>query len=259
MGSSSRRRPKCAWTAVRTSSGRPRSITVSAVRNGSIRTGPASKPRPRRIRPKCNQFRVRTVPGSGTDGAGEELPGARAAQPFEILLVFDDGTERRLDRRLVELHFPKRDQRAGPVQRLSNPGQLIEVEVPDATDERAHLAGQLFGHVRHTGRDDLVLAVDRRVVDPEVQTAALEGVVDLAGSIGGDDDRRRLVRLDGADFRNRDLEVGEQLEEESLEFIVRAIDFVDQQDRGCASIRLDRLQEWALDQELRAVDLALGL
>src|SRR5205814_9577058 len=72
MGSSSRRRPKCAWTAVRRSSGRPRSITVRVVRKGSMRTGPASKPSPRRMRPKCNQFRVRTAPGSGIDGSGEE-------------------------------------------------------------------------------------------------------------------------------------------------------------------------------------------
>src|SRR2546426_9485865 len=202
MGSSSRRRPKWAWTAVRKSSPRPRSITVRVVRNASMRTGPASKPRPRRTRPKCNQFRVRTVPGSGIDGPGEELPRARAAQPFEILLVLDHATECRLDGRLAEFHLAKGDERASPVQRLSDPGQLVEVEVPNTADERTHLAGQLLGDVRHAGHDDVVLAVHRGVIDPEVQAAALEGVVDLAGSIRGDDHRRRLVSLDGADLRN---------------------------------------------------------
>src|SRR2546423_8697124 len=202
MGSSSRRRPKCAWTAVRRSSGRPRSITVRVVRKGSMRTGPASKPRPRRMRPKCNQFRVRMVPGSGINGPGEALTRARAAQPFEIFLVLDDGTERCLDGRLAEFRLAKRDQGASPVQGLGNPGQLIEVETPNAADERAHLAGQLLGDLGHAGRDDLVLAIHGGVIDPEVQAAALEGIVDLAGSIRGDDHRRRLISLDGADLRD---------------------------------------------------------
>src|SRR5437867_819114 len=159
MGSSSRRRPKRAWTAVRRSSPRPRPITARVVRNASMRTGPAPKPRPRRTRPKCNQFRVRTVPGSGIDGPGEELPRARAAQPFELLLVLDPAADRGLDGRLTEFRLAKGDERASPVQRLSDPGQLVEVEVPNTADERADLAGQLRGDLRHAGHDDLVLAV----------------------------------------------------------------------------------------------------
>src|SRR5712691_11529652 len=103
-------------------------MTVRVVRKGSIRAGPASKPRPRRIRPKCNQLRVRTAPGSGIDGVGEELPRARAAQPFEILLVLHDGAERRLYGVIAELCLAECDQRAGPVERLRNTRQLIEVE-----------------------------------------------------------------------------------------------------------------------------------
>src|SRR5256885_5338850 len=110
------------WTAVRRSSARCRSITVNAVRNGSMRAGPASKPSPRRIRPKCNQLRVRTAPGSGIDGSGKKLPRARAAQPFEILLVLDHGAERRLHGGLAELRFAERNQRARPVERLGDSG-----------------------------------------------------------------------------------------------------------------------------------------
>src|SRR5256884_9149299 len=108
-----------------------------------MRAGPASKPSPRRIRPKCNQLRVRTAPGSGIDGSGEKLPRARAAQPFEILLVLDHRAERRLHGRLAELRFAERNQRAGPVERLGDPGQLVEVEAADASDERTDLAGQV--------------------------------------------------------------------------------------------------------------------
>src|SRR5438105_1397706 len=109
-GRSVGRRAKWTRTAVRRSLARPMSMTVSAVRKGSIRAGPASNPSPRRMRPKCSQFLVGIDPGSGIDGAGEELSRARTAQPFEVLLVFDDRAECRLDRGLVELDLPQGDQ-----------------------------------------------------------------------------------------------------------------------------------------------------
>src|SRR2546428_10284617 len=100
-----------------------------------MRAGPASKPSSRRIRPKCNQLRARTAPGSGIDGVGEELPRARAAQPFEILLVLHDGAERRLHGAFAELRLAERDQRAGPIERFRDAGQLIEVEAANPPDE----------------------------------------------------------------------------------------------------------------------------
>src|SRR5207248_9264030 len=108
--------------AVRRSSAQYRSMTVNAVRNGSMRAGPASKPSPRRMRPKCNQLRVRTAPASGIDGPGKKLPRARAAQPFEILLVFDHRPERRLHGGFAELGLAECDQGASPVERLGDPG-----------------------------------------------------------------------------------------------------------------------------------------
>src|SRR5205807_3248356 len=137
-------------------------------------------------------------------------------------------------------------------------GQLIEVEAADLSDEGADLAGQLGRHVRYPRRDDFVLPFHRRVIDPEIETATLEGIVDLARPVRGDDDGRRLVGLDRADLGNRDLEVGEQLEQEGLELIIGTVDFVDEQNRWSGPLALDRLQQRTLDQELMAVDLALG-
>jgi hypothetical protein len=45
-----------------------------------------------------------------------------------------------------------------------------------------------------------------------VKTAALQRIVDLAGAVRGDDDDRRLRRLDGAEFGDRDLEVAENFQ-----------------------------------------------
>src|SRR6202035_5030268 len=140
---------------------------------------------------------------SGTDGAREELPRARAPQPFEILLILDDGAQCRLDVGFGELGLPQRDQRARPVERLCNPGQLVELETSNAADERADLVRQLDGDVGQAGGDDLVLTIDRWVVDPEVEAATLEGIVDLPRPVRGDDDGRGLVGLDGADLGNR--------------------------------------------------------
>ena len=53
-----------------------------------------------------------------------------------------------------------------------------------------------------------------------------------------------------ADFRHGDLEVRQNLQQESLEGFVGAVQFVDQQHRRTAAPRLQRLEQGALDQEL---------
>src|SRR5579864_5051834 len=100
------------------------SMTVSAVRKGSIRTGPASKPSPRRIRPKCSQFLVSvvSVPDTGATSAvgsaSEKLAGACTPQALQVFLVLDDRAERRLDGCLVQLGLVEGHQRPGPIERL---------------------------------------------------------------------------------------------------------------------------------------------
>ena len=104
-------------------------------------------------------------------------------------------------------------------------------------------------------RDDLVFLLERRIVDPVVQAAALERVVDLAGPVRGQDDARRPLGPDRAELRDRDLEVRQDLEQVRLELLVGPVDLVDQQDRRNAVRRLERLEQRALDQELGAEDV----
>jgi hypothetical protein len=49
------------------------------------------------------------------------------------------------------------------------------------------------------------------VLDVEVEAAALQGVVHLAGAVRGEDGDRGPVGLYGADLGDRDREVGEDL------------------------------------------------
>src|SRR5690606_28758128 len=65
-----------------------------------------------------------------------------------------------------------------------------------------------------------------------------------------------LFGTDGPDLRDGDLEVREDLQQECLEFLVGAIDLVDQQYRRTLRVMLDRLQQGTLEQELVAEDVA---
>jgi hypothetical protein len=98
---------------------------------------------------------------------------------------------------------------------------------------------------------DLDLAGDVGVVEPEVEAAALEGVVHLAGAVGGEHHQRRLLRPHLADLRDRHRVLGEHLQEEGLELVVGPVDLVDEQHRGRG---LQRAQDRAGEQELGVVE-----
>jgi hypothetical protein len=63
----------------------------------------------------------------------------------------------------------------------------------------------------------------------------------------------RSLRAHRAALGDRDLEVGEEFEQERLEFLVGAVDFVDQQHGGVR--RAQRRQHRPLDQEIVAIDV----
>ena len=112
------------------------------------------------------------------------------------------------------------------------PGRLLHVArrasapPPSTTCTASDSDGAL-----HAPAHDLDLALRRRVVDPLVQAAALDRVVQVARAVGGQHDHRRVRRADRAELRDRHRGLGEQLEQERLEVVVGAVDLVDQQHR----------------------------
>ena len=64
------------------------------------------------------------------------------------------------------------------------------------------------------------------------------------------------MRRDRAQLRDRDREVGEELEQERLELVVGAVDLVDQQHD--LLVGLERLEQRPPQQELAAEELARG-
>ena len=226
----------------------------------SMRPGPTSRPASRSTRPKVTRWRVRASltrrrprprarasPSSASDGV--------VADEVEVLVVLQDGAERLLDDGRVELLAAEGDERLRPVDRLGHARRLGQVEVAQPGDERRRLGGQPLGHAGHAQAQDLDLALERRVRDPVKQAAALERVVQLARAVGGEDDRRAARRRDGPDLGDRDLEVGEHLEQEGLELVVGAVDLVDEQDDGL--LGGDRLQQRPADEELGPEELLL--
>ena len=91
----------------------------------------------------------------------------------------------------------ERVEGAGPVERLGDARWLEQVVAvgPQPLGERGRPARRGPWRPRaRTAADDRQLALEARVVDPVVEAAALEGVVELAGAVRGEDDDRRRGR-----------------------------------------------------------------
>jgi hypothetical protein len=106
------------------------------------------------------------------------------------------------------------------------------------------------------GPHDGQLALAFGVVEPVVQAAPLDRVVQLARAVAGEDGDRRRHGAHRADLGNADLVLAQVLQQEGLEGLVGAVHLVDQQ-HGAGFGRLQRLQQRAADQVAVLVDLAL--
>ena len=138
----------------------------------------------------------------------------------------------------------QQQERACPVDGLGDGGHLLQIQLAQILDEGDELAPEFRWNLRHAGVDDALLEVGVRKRDVQVQAATLQRVGNLAGVVAGEeDDGRVAVCLDGAYLGDRDLEVGEDLQQERLELVVGLVHLVDEQ--HAAFLLLQRLQERA--------------
>ncbi len=153
---------------------------------------------------------------------------------------------------------PERGQGGHPVDRLGDPGRLVDVEGADVADEPGRGLDQ--GHVRgrrgppQDGDDPLRL----RVLQPVVEAAPPERVVQLAAPVGGEHHDRRLLRDERAQLRHRHRSLAERLEQQRLELVVGAVDLVDEQHRRARAVVAHAAQDRPLHQELLAEQVRLG-
>ena len=146
-------------------------------------------------------------------------------------------------------------ERRRPVERLGDAGILEQPLAPEPLDEGDHLARQPLAGAGNLGAHDLELAGEIGVVDPVIEAAPLQRVVDFAGAVGGDDDDRRRRGADRAELGDGHLVVGEDLEEIGLERLVGAVELVDEEHRRSGRIRVERLEQRPADQEALGEDV----
>src|SRR6185312_14776634 len=239
-------------------------MAVSARAPASISPVPTRTP-PDRISAASVVSRSSTAPLARRASAGTAAPGSDTLEhpqlphPLEVLADLEGHAQGVVE---IAVRAAQRDERLGPRDRLPHARELVELDAAQAGDRVADPLGDLLGHTRHPRADDVRLARARRVVDPVVQAAALQRVVELAGAVRGEDDERTLLGADRlAELGDRHLEVRQELEQERLELVVGAVDLVDEQDDR--AVVLDRLEQRPAQQEaareqLALVDAALG-
>src|SRR6266851_739058 len=131
---------------------------------------------------------------------------------IEVVAFLHHGAQGVLGDLRAEIRFAEEVEGAYPVDRLGDPGWLGEVQFAQPVDGLDHLAGQRLGDARRADQHDLYLPLGGWVSDPVVQAASLQRVVQLTCAVGGEHHDRRALRLDRADLRDGDLEVGEDFE-----------------------------------------------
>ena len=140
----------------------------------------------------------------------------------------------------------------------ATPGGLYRSRSRSAATAAATCRRERFGDLGGSDAQDGELALEVGVVDPVVQAAALQRVVDVAGAVRGDDHDGGPLRPEGAELGDGDRVVGEDLEEERLELVVGAVHLVDEQHRRDGTVGGDGAQKRSSDEELLGVELVLA-
>src|SRR5215212_10368513 len=247
-----------------TSSRREGSISSMARANSTRRSVPTRKPAPLSTRPKATAASsiggawifpsgISPRPAHPADERGEASVGG----PLLILTVLEDGAQGCLDEFLVELPRAEGDERLGPVEGLGYARWFVEVHSAHLLRRRRDLAGQPLLGVGYSEAYDLDLPLEAGMLYVVVEAAALEGIVDLSGAVGGQDGHRRALGHDGAELGDRNGEVREDLQKECLELVVGAVHLVYEQHWRHRPTMLQRLQQRTAYQELAVVEVAL--
>ena len=96
-----------------------------------------------------------------------------------------------------------------------------------------------------------------RIVDPVVQASPSQGVVQIAAAVGGEHGDRWRLGDERAEFGHSDRRLAQEFEQQRLEFVIGAVDLVDQQDRGSRPAVPNALQNGAVDKVFLGVQVGL--
>src|SRR5580704_3447001 len=217
-------------------------VTAQAKRSqrpGSAGTPAASSSAPNRaaIRARSSPLVTRAAPpepGSAAGPASGLIGGDHGREPggpdgLQVFGVLEHRTGGPARGGTVQAGRAEYVQRTGPTDRLGDPRRLGEVEVPQPGHPTGDLAGQDLRGRGHPAADDCRDPGGVGVVDPVVEAAPFQRVVQVTGPVRGEHDDRAEPGPPGAEFRDGDRRLGEQLEQERLELVVPAVHLVDEQ------------------------------
>src|ERR1700722_10677475 len=123
----------------------------------------------------------------------------------------------------------KAGEGGGPVERFGDAWNLLQVFLAQHPDHARDLEGEIRVEVGLAVEQNRRLAIDVGEIEIVIEAAAAQRVREFARGVGGQHHARNRKRINRAEFRDRDLKVGQELEQESLKLFVGAIDLVDQQ------------------------------
>src|SRR3954470_14598475 len=229
------------------SSRSPGSRRATAVANARCCPVPTTSPAARNATPSPTRSGSRS-----TGSAVTQHPGQVVGDALYVVMVLNDGTQRVCRGVAVELAAEHCD-RTGPADRLRDTRLLDQVELADAPSGGTDPRGEGRRDLGSTRADDVDLAVELRIVDPVVEAATAQRVVQLSRAVRGQHHDRRRCRAHRPDLRDGHLKLGQQLEEKSLELLVGAVDLVDEQDSVTAHPQGG--EQRALDEETLAEDV----
>src|SRR4051794_13155898 len=199
-----------------------RSSSANSSSRGAIPVGPG-----RSGIPPYRPPRLAGLPGP--EEAIGELHAHALGNEVEVGAVLDDDAHRALEHALVDVLGPEQHERPCPVDRLRDRGRLLEVERSHHVHHLNELSGDLLVELGRVQAHDLELALHVRVVEPEVEAAALQGLSELARVVRGEQNEGVRAGLHHAELGYRDLEVRQDLEQHRLELLVGLVDLVDQE------------------------------
>jgi hypothetical protein len=188
--------------------------------------------------------------------AGDHLHHPGAAHGLHIFLVLDQDTQRLVHGRRFELGLVQRHERGHPIERLGDAGLLVELGGAQLLNEGRRLLGEPPRRLGHLRGHDPQFLVEVRQIDPEIQTAPLERIVQLSRPVRRDDHDRRNLCADRPELGDGDLKIGEELQQEALELLVGAIELVDEQHRTPRRGAAQCLEQRAFEQKACVEQLA---
>src|ERR1700722_10895778 len=144
--------------------------------------------------------------------------------PLNVGLILQQDVQRLLGPGGVDRLHPEQHESARPVDGLGHRGRLAQFQRAQRAHDARHLVGQLLADAGHLGPHDLALAFEVRVVDVQVETAALECLGQLTRVVGGEEHHRELGGPHGAELGDRHLVLRKDLEQECLRFELDAVD-----------------------------------